>query len=322
MQPPTFPTSPPEAARIDASRLDMRYLIDGEVRTWTGRRRVSRWCAGARRDAQRAGIGTRGSSTPRRRWRPWRRRSRLGPGPRQLADDARRRPHRGDGEVCRGDGARCARTSCGSSCGRLARRARTPRRVRPHGRLHPRHHRGPRSSTATPRASASRRASSASSPRAARHRAPHGSVQPPAQRDLHDPDPGAHHGQHRRVEAAQLRHAPQSAAPRLREPSRPASSTSSRAKARRSSARSWRRATSTASPSSARAASANCSSAAPAAQPPALHHRPRGQEPGGGAARRRPRRAVRERVAGALNFNGQRCTAIKLVFVHRSPTAT
>jgi glyceraldehyde-3-phosphate dehydrogenase (NADP+) len=36
MHPPTFPTSPPEAARLDASRLDMRYLIDGEVRTWTG----------------------------------------------------------------------------------------------------------------------------------------------------------------------------------------------------------------------------------------------------------------------------------------------
>lgn len=36
--PITFPTPDgiPESARVDASRYEMRYLIDGEVRTWTG----------------------------------------------------------------------------------------------------------------------------------------------------------------------------------------------------------------------------------------------------------------------------------------------
>ena len=44
-------------------------------------------------------------------------------------------------------------------------------------------------------------------PRAARRRAVHGPVQLPAERDLHDADPGADHGQHRGRQAAALRRA-------------------------------------------------------------------------------------------------------------------
>ena len=52
-------------------------------------------------------------------------------------------------------------------------------------------------------------------PRAARGRAVHGAVQLPAQRDVHDPDPGPDHGQHGRRQAAALRRALPGAAPAL-----------------------------------------------------------------------------------------------------------
>ena len=44
-------------------------------------------------------------------------------------------------------------------------------------------------------------------PHAARRGAVHGAVQLSPQRDLRDPDPGADHGQHHGVQAAEIRHA-------------------------------------------------------------------------------------------------------------------
>ncbi len=58
--------------------------------------------------------------------------------------------------------------------------------------------------------------------------------------------------------------------------------------------------------------------AAPAPQSPALDPRARGEEPGHRAARRRPRGRGEGVRLGALSFNGQRCTAMKLIFVHES----
>ena len=113
--------------------------------------------------------------------------------------------------------------------------------VRPHRRVHPRHDRraeGPRPRLA--RASPSRRASSARSAARPLGRRPlHGPVQLPAQRDLHHADPGADHGQHRGLQAAEAS-ACCCTAPLLRglprRPSRRAWSTPSTATGRRSSA--------------------------------------------------------------------------------------
>ena len=76
--------------------------------------------------------------------------------------------------------------------------------VRPHRRLHPRHHRGAEGAGQQQLALRHRRGHDRPDPaHAARRRAVHGAVQLSAQRDLRDADPGPDHGQHHGVQAAE-----------------------------------------------------------------------------------------------------------------------
>ena len=77
--------------------------------------------------------------------------------------------------------------------------------VRPHGRLHPRDDRGAQGPRQRQLALPDRRRHHRPDPpHAARGRAVHGAVQLSAERDLRDADPGADHGQHHGVQAAEF----------------------------------------------------------------------------------------------------------------------
>ena len=155
--------------------------------------------------------------------------------------------------------------------------------------------------------------------RAARRRAVHGAVQLPAERDLHHADPGPDHGQHRRLQAAQARRAAATTAARGLPRRVPAGRRQHRLRRgqRRSSGRSWSRARSTCSPSSARPRSPTmlkqqhprphrlrCVLGLEAKNPAIVLPMPTSTWPCASASPARCR------------FNGQRCTAIKMLFVH------
>ena len=136
---------------------------------------------------------------------PGRGRGRLRRGARRLADHDGRRPHRLHAGLHKPDDRPPAGSRQPDHVGDRQDPGGLREGVRPHGRLHPGHDRCAEGARQQQLALPHRRGHDRADPaHAARRRAVHGPVQLSAERDLRDADPGAHHGQHRGVQAAEI----------------------------------------------------------------------------------------------------------------------